>query len=699
MSKKPYFPIALDTEVTYIKGVGPNRASKLKKNCIEVLSDLLYHFPRRYIDRTNILSINKLQIGQQGLIVGKISSANIKQARKRRFFELGVNDNTGNIKCIWFRGLSWISEKFKVGESIAIYGKVEFYNGFRIIHPEFDLLDENEDPINTGKIISIYPSNSELKSVGIDSRGFRRIINNALDGISASIDDFLIESHKKENNIISLNNAIKWIHQPETMEELNLAINRLKFDEHFFMQLLMAIKKYNYKKNSTEKFISKDNYVTKIYKQLPFELTNSQINVLKEIRKDLGESTSMNRLIQGDVGSGKTIVAILASGIAVDNSTQVAIMAPTEILAEQHYNSFKSYCSKIDLRCELLISDIKKNQKENLINDIKAGEVDIIVGTHALIQENIKFYNLGLAIIDEQHRFGVEHRKNLINKAKHPNVLAMPATPIPRTLSMTLHGDLDVSIIDEIPKDRIPIKTQIAYDDKLDSIYDFIKLELDKNRQCYIVYPIIEESETLDLEAANTAYENIKNNIYTNYNVGYLNGKMDKLERDRQMKLFIEGNIDILVSTTVIEVGIDNPNATVMLIENAERFGLTQLHQLRGRIGRGKYQSYCILMQRKRSDLSDYRLKVMENTSNGFKISDEDLKLRGPGEFFGKKQHGYLKTKIADIAKDGEIIELSRNLAFKIIKNDNELKLSKNSKIRLELIDKYKNMLEFINIG
>tara|TARA_B100000700_G_scaffold326732_1_gene439171 strand:- start:1590 stop:2384 length:795 start_codon:yes stop_codon:yes gene_type:complete len=264
---------------------------------------------------------------------------------------------------------------------------------------------------------------------------------------------------------------------------------------------------------------------------------------------------------------------------------------------------------------------------------------------------------------------------------------------------MTLHGDLDVSIIDEIPKDRIPIKTQIAYDDKLDSIYDFIKLELDKNRQCYIVYPIIEESETLDLEAANTAYENIKNNIYPNYNVGYLNGKMDKLERDRQMKLFIEGNIDILVSTTVIEVGIDNPNATVMLIENAERFGLTQLHQLRGRIGRGKYQSYCILMQRKRSDLSDYRLKVMENTSNGFKISDEDLKLRGPGEFFGKKQHGYLKTKIADIAKDGEIIELSRNLAFKIIKNDNELKLSKNSKIRLELIDKYKNMLEFINIG
>lgn len=699
MIKKSYFSKTLETEITYLKGVGPNRGNKLKKYGIEVLSDLLYHFPRRYIDRSNILLINKLKIGEEGLIVGKIISANIKQTKKRRFFELEIKDETGSIKCIWFRGLSWISEKFVIGESIAIYGKIEFYNGFRLIHPEFDLLDENENPINTGKIISIYPSNSDLKSVGMDSRGFRRVITHAIDNINISIDDFFDKSTLESEQLITLKKALVEIHRPKSMNTLNLSIKRLKFNEHFFMQLLMAIKKSNYKKNKSKQFTSKDNYVSKIYKLLPFNLTNSQIRVLKEIRADLESSNPMNRLIQGDVGSGKTIVAILASAIAIDNTAQVAIMAPTEILAEQHFNSFKSYCDKIDVSCELLISDIKKKEKEKIIGDLRSGDINIIVGTHALIQENIEFKNLGLSIIDEQHRFGVVHRKNLIKKAKDSNVLAMTATPIPRTLSMTLHGDLDISIIDEIPKNRIPIKTKIVNENHLDSIYQFIMKELKNKRQCYIVYPIIEESESLDLEAANTAYKNIKKNIFKNFGVGYLNGKMNKIARDEQMRLFISGDIDVLVSTTVIEVGIDNPNATIMLIENAERFGLTQLHQLRGRIGRGNYQSYCMLLQRKRSLLSDHRLKVMENTVNGFKISDEDLKLRGPGEFFGKKQHGYMKTKIADIPQDLEIIDRARNLAFNIIYKDDELKFPENKKIRHELINKYSNMLEFVNIG
>ena len=699
MIKKSYFSKTLETEITYLKGVGPNRGNKLKKYGIEVLSDLLYHFPRRYIDRSNILLINKLKIGEEGLIVGKIISANIKQTKKRRFFELEIKDETGSIKCIWFRGLSWISEKFVIGESIAIYGKIEFYNGFRLIHPEFDLLDENENPINTGKIISIYPSNSDLKSVGMDSRGFRRVITHAIDNINISIDDFFDKSTLESEQLITLKKALVEIHRPKSMNTLNLSIKRLKFNEHFFMQLLMAIKKSNYKKNKSKQFTSKDNYVSKIYKLLPFNLTNSQIRVLKEIRADLESSNPMNRLIQGDVGSGKTIVAILASAIAIDNTAQVAIMAPTEILAEQHFTSFKSYCDKIDVSCELLISDIKKKEKEKIIGDLRSGDINIIVGTHALIQENIEFKNLGLSIIDEQHRFGVVHRKNLIKKAKDSNVLAMTATPIPRTLSMTLHGDLDISIIDEIPKNRIPIKTKIVNENHLDSIYQFIMKELKNKRQCYIVYPIIEESESLDLEAANTAYKNIKKNIFKNFGVGYLNGKMNKIARDEQMRLFISGDIDVLVSTTVIEVGIDNPNATIMLIENAERFGLTQLHQLRGRIGRGNYQSYCMLLQRKRSLLSDHRLKVMENTVNGFKISDEDLKLRGPGEFFGKKQHGYMKTKIADIPQDLEIIDRARNLAFNIIYKDDELKFPENKKIRHELINKYSNMLEFVNIG
>jgi ATP-dependent DNA helicase RecG len=699
MIKKSYFSKTLETEITYLKGVGPNRGNKLKKYGIEVLSDLLYHFPRRYIDRSNILLINKLKIGEQGLIVGKIISANIKQTKKRRFFELEINDQTGSIKCIWFRGLSWISEKFEIGESIAIYGKIEFYNGFRMIHPEFDLLDENEDPINTGKIISIYPSNSDLKSVGMDSRGFRRIINHAIENIEFSITDFFDRATLELEQLITLKKALIDIHQPKNMDTLDQSIRRLKFNEHFFMQLLMAIKKSNHKKNRTKQFISKDDYVSKIYKLLPFNLTNSQIRVLKEIRGDLESSNSMNRLIQGDVGSGKTIVAILASAIAIDNTSQVAIMAPTEILAEQHFNSFKSYCDRINLSCELLISDIKKNMKEKIIADLKSGNINIIVGTHALIQENIEFKNLGLSIIDEQHRFGVEHRKNLIKKAENSNVLAMTATPIPRTLSMTLHGDLDISIIDEIPKNRIPIKTKVVNENHLDSIYQFIMKELKNKRQCYIVYPIIEESESLDLEAANTAYKNIKENIFKDFKVGYLNGKMNKVERDKQMSLFISGNIDVLVATTVVEVGIDNPNATIMLIENAERFGLTQLHQLRGRIGRGEHQGYCMLVQRKRSLLSDHRLKVMENTANGFKISDEDLKLRGPGEFFGKKQHGYMKTKIVDIPRDFEIIGQARKLAFNIISKDDELKLPENQNIKHELFDKYSNMLEFINIG
>ena len=699
MIKKKYSQKTLDTEITYLKGVGPNRGRKLQRYGIKTLADLLHHFPRRYIDRSNILLINKLKIGEEGLIVGKIISANIKQTKKRRFFELEINDKTGFIKCIWFRGLSWISEKFEVGESIAIYGKLEFYNGFRMIHPEFDLLDENEDPINTGKIISIYSSNSDLKSVGMDSRGLRRIVNYAINNIELSIEDFFDKSILQSEELMILEKSFLQIHQPDNMDTLKSSIARLKFNEHFFMQLLMAIKKSNYKKNRTTQFISEDNYVTKIYKLLPFKLTNSQIKVLKEIRADLESSKSMNRLIQGDVGSGKTIVAILASAIAIDNSAQVAIMAPTEILAEQHFNSFKSYCNKINLRCELLISDIKKNEKQKIVDDLKSGDINIIVGTHALIQENIEFNNLSLSIIDEQHRFGVEHRKSLIKKAQNSNVLAMTATPIPRTLSMTLHGDLDISIIDEIPKNRIPIKTKIVSENHLNSIYKFIMKELENKRQCYIVYPIIEESESLDLEAANTAYNYIKKNIFQNFKVGYLNGKMNKIERDEQMNLFVNGKIDVLVSTTVIEVGIDNPNATIMLIENAERFGLTQLHQLRGRIGRGQYQSYCMLVQRKKSLLSDHRLKVMENTSNGFKISDEDLKLRGPGEFFGKKQHGYMKTKLADISQDSEIIDRARSLAFNIISKDDELKSPENKKIKNELIDKYSDMLEFINIG
>tara|TARA_A100001011_G_scaffold344487_1_gene379499 strand:- start:87 stop:1988 length:1902 start_codon:yes stop_codon:yes gene_type:complete len=633
------------------------------------------------------------------MIVGKIISLDIKQARKRRFFEITINDGSGTLKCIWFRGLSWISEKFSLNETIAVYGKIEFYNGFRLIHPEFDMLDDNEDPINTGKIISIYPSNTDLKSVGIDSRGFRRLLNSAIEKSKSSISDFYSSRILKSNGLTNLTSALENIHKPENQIKLDNAIYRLKFDEHFFLQLILALKRSSLKRNKTIKFTNKDNFVKKIFNQIPFNLTNSQIKVLKDIRDDLSSDKSMNRLIQGDVGCGKTVVALLAAAIAIDNSSQVAIMAPTEILSEQHYNSFKDYCDAVGISCELLIGNLNKKEKDYINERLKSGKIDIVIGTHALIQEKINFKNLGLAIIDEQHRFGVEHRKMLIKKSKNPNVLAMTATPIPRTLSMTLHGDMDISIINELPKNRIPIITKIVNEDRLESIYEFIKKEMKEKRQCYIVFPIIEESESLDLEAAQTSYENIKNNILPDYKIGYIHGKMKKNERDVQMDKFINGEINLLVSTTVIEVGIDNPNATVMIIENSERFGLTQLHQLRGRIGRGAQQSYCILVQRKNTPIANHRLKVMENTLNGFKISDEDLKLRGPGEFFGKRQHGYLKTKIADISKDLDIIKFARNLAFDIVQDDCELKNPEHKNIKNELIYRYSNMLEFIDIG
>ena len=463
------------------------------------------------------------------MIVGKIISLDIKQARKRRFFEITINDGSGTLKCIWFRGLSWISEKFSLNETIAVYGKIEFYNGFRLIHPEFDMLDDNEDPINTGKIISIYPSNTDLKSVGIDSRGFRRLLNSAIEKSKSSISDFYSSKILKSNGLINLNSALENIHKPENQRKLDNAIYRLKFDEHFFLQLILALKRSNLKRNKTIKFTNKDNFVKKIFNQIPFNLTNSQIKVLKDIRDDLSSEKSMNRLIQGDVGCGKTVVALLAAGIAIDNSSQVAIMAPTEILSEQHYNSFKGYCDAVGISCELLIGNLNKKDKDYINERLKSGAIDIIIGTHALIQEKINFKNLGLAIIDEQHRFGVEHRKMLIKKSKNPNVLAMTATPIPRTLSMTLHGDMDISIIDELPKNRIPIITKIVNEDRLESIYEFIKKEMKEKRQCYIVFPIIEESESLDLEAAQTGYENIKNNIFQDYKIGYIHGKMKKM--------------------------------------------------------------------------------------------------------------------------------------------------------------------------
>ena len=438
-------------------------------------------------------------------------------------------------------------------------------------------------------------------------------------------------------------------------------------------------------------------YVKKMYNNLGFELTNAQINVLKDIRKDLALKKPMNRLIQGDVGCGKTIVAMLTSAIVVASGAQVAIMAPTEILAEQHFDSFKEYCKVLNIECDLLISNLDSKKKESIYKELKSNKIKIIVGTHALFQKKVIFKNLGLVIVDEQHRFGVEQRKNLIIKGEHVNILAMTATPIPRTLTFALHGDMDLSWIDEQPKNRIPIKTKIINKKNIDDVYNIMKNEMGKGRFCFIVFPIIQESEKIDAEDAESAYAEFSEKIFKNYTLGFLHGKLKKDEKKTLMDKVNNNEIQCLVSTTVVEVGINNTNATVMVIENAERFGLTQLHQLRGRVGRGAYQSYCYLIERKKSSIANKRLKILEKTLNGFEIADQDLKLRGPGEFFGTKQHGYMSNKLLDIANDGKIIRHARTIAFSIINDDSELKNHIN--LKNKLLEDYSSILKFVNIG
>ena len=698
-STTTYYQTNLTTDINYLKGVGPQRGRALKKYGIENVGQLLYHFPRRYLDRTNIKSIRETKLGEEAVIIGKVISFGMKQARKRRYFQLNLNDSTGYLTCVWFNSISWIIDKFQIGDNIAVFGKLEFRKGFQIIHPEFDILEIGEDPVNTGKILSQYPSSADLKAVGLEGRGFRRIISTALDLVSESIVDYFTTDFIKKENLCSLKNALLQIHNPTDLNSLQKAIYRLKYDEHFFLQLLMALKKQAKKEQSGKVFAKRGKYEKDIFNSLEFTLTDSQINVLKEIRNDLADNSPMNRLIQGDVGSGKTIVAVLASSIVISHGSQVAVMAPTEILAEQHYNSFLKFCKPININVKLLTGNLNKLEKDKIYFELKSGLIDLIIGTHALIQEKIIYKDLGMIIIDEQHRFGVEQRKILIEKGNSPEVLALTATPIPRTLAFTIHGDMNVSIIDELPKNRLPIKTKIVESFEMQQIYNFAKKEMDAGRQCFIIYPIIEESEKMDWKASDTGYKKLSKTIFKDYSVGYIHGKMSKEKRDQEMLAMERNEIQCLVSTTVIEVGIDIPNATVMIIENAERFGLTQLHQLRGRIGRGEKQSYCILVKHKNNPDSEHRLQIMETINNGFKISDEDLKLRGPGDFFGTRQHGYIKSKLANFIEDGPIIRKTRNKAFKIIQDDPKLESYHNKKIKLQFKENYRHMLEFVNIN
>lgn len=689
-----------NTPVRYIKGVGQKRAVALQKAGIETLIDLLYHFPLRYLDRSNLVKIAQLPIGKEVTFVGRVISVDVVRGR-REYLQVLVGDDSGFIYCIWFNGIQYMKKVFKRGELVAFSGKVDYFRRPVMVHPDYDKLEKSEwDTLHTSRIIPVYPSTGELKKVGLDSRGLRKIMKPIVGNLDETVKEVLPPSVLKRQGLPGINRAFTQIHFPDSKDELEKAIRRFKFQELFFLQLLLGVKRLGIKQTpKLHKYSGIGNYFKAIYDNLPFELTGAQRRVIKEIWRDMKGSSVMNRLLQGDVGSGKTIVALFTASIAIGNGYQVAFMAPTEILAEQHFRNLKKYCDKVGISVGLLIGGQGKREREEILERIKSGDINLVVGTHALIQQGVEFKNLSLVIIDEQHRFGVAQRSQLIGKGFNPDVLVMTATPIPRTLSMVVHGDMDVSVINEMPKHKAKIITRLVTRQKLPIVYQFIRERVkERGEQAYIVYPLIEESEKVDLKAAVREYEYLKEKVFPDINLGLLHGKMSSAEKDEVMRKFLEGTINILVCTTVIEVGIDNPNATIMVIENAERFGLTQIHQLRGRVGRGSRTGICVLVEGKQTENSRRRLRVLLSTANGFEISEEDLKLRGPGEFFGTRQHGFPRMKIADILRDREILYRAREEAFSLLKDDPHLRRQENINTREHLLSYYSDYLEYVDV-
>ena len=696
----------LNTSIDYLKGVGPNRAEILKKELkIFTYNDLLNFFPYRYIDRTKFYNINEIQKSNADVqIIGKFTDVyyfkNIKSNRLIGTFKNG----TDTIEIVWFKGAKWIEKSIKLNTDYVLYGKPNWYlNNFSIAHPELDLLSEFTKKQVNG-LLPIYSSNERILSRGITNKFFREVIYNILKYSS----DYLKENLSKEINekysLISKQQAYKNIHFPSDHELLSKAEFRLKYEEFFYLQLEFLMS--NISKKSKFKgfnFSKVGNSFNDFYKSyLPFSLTNAQKRVIKEIRKDFSSNAQMNRLLQGDVGSGKTIVALLSSLIAIDNDFQVCFLAPTEILAHQHFNSLKDSLTKIKVNVSILTGSSTKKDRVELFSNLAKGNINILVGTHAVLEDNVRFKNLGFVIIDEQHKFGVAQRSKLWKKNTNPpHVLVMTATPIPRTLAMSVYGDLDISIIDELPPGRKAVKTVHRSDRNRLEIFKFLKDEIKKGRQVYIVYPLIEESKKLDYKDLMDGYESISREFpKSEYQISILHGRMKSEDKAIEMKRFKDGKTNIMVSTTVIEVGVNIPNASVMVIESSEKFGLSQLHQLRGRVGRGSENSYCILMSsNKLSSDARKRIKTMTNTNDGFKVAEVDMEIRGPGNLLGTQQSGLLNLKIANIITDKEILESARKDVKEIISNDQKLIKSQNKVIKEEFDKKTKNTLLWKHIS
>ena len=680
--------VDLKQSVQYVKGVGPNRAKVLNGIGIRTLEDLITYFPRTYEDRSKPKKISTLVDGEEALIEVMATSnmSEVRIGKNRTILKLIVRDETAACIITWFNQ-SYLKGKFKLGQRYKFYGKVQVkYGKVEMINPVYDI---EENTKNTGKIIPIYPLTYTLKQSAI-----RNAIENGLKMVNGKLEENMPEYLLEEYHLMERNRAMKQIHFPDNFEEYSGARTRLVFEELLSMQLALSGLKNKYDNENDGIAYRTDVKMSDVINALPFKLTKAQLKVLEEIDHDMESKKPMNRLLQGDVGSGKTVVSIISAYKAVKCGYQVAIMAPTAILAEQHMQEFTKLLEPFGIKCELLLGGTKVKKRREILENLENGTIQILIGTHALLVDDVIFKNLGLVVTDEQHRFGVRQRGNIVAKGNNPDVLVMTATPIPRTLALILYGDLDISIIDELPPNRKKIETYAVTKNMEERVNNFIRKNVDEGRQVYVVCPLVEENEEIEAKSVVELEAKYETEIFSNYRVRYLYGKMKQKEKDEIMQEFKQGNIDILVSTTVIEVGVNVPNASLMIIENAERFGLAQLHQLRGRVGRGEYQSYCVLKYEGNSPEIRQRMKIMSQTNDGFIIAEKDLELRGSGEFFGTKQHGIPEFKIANLFEDIEILKSVQSVALKIENTDKKLEKEENKRLRKLVDDRFTKRVE-----
>ncbi len=692
MVKKTY--LKLDSQVQYIKGIGPKRSLYFKKIGVETVNDLLFLVPRRYIDYSDIFKIKNLQINNEATVIGKIQLVELQKIKNRvNLTKILLTDNSGSINIKWFNRPD-LKKKFKVGDWLLISGKVSFFYDRQFVNPLYEIISEEEIMEKThGSIIPVYPLTE-----GLSLWDIKRAIKISLDACLDEIRETLPQSITKKRNLMSLNEAVYNLHFPTKIEKAIAARRRLVYDEFFFFELILAKRKMKFMNETGIPLKENGRLTEKFVRLLPFQLTKGQTEVIKSIVNNMEQFRPMNRLLQGDVGSGKTIVALYAMLVSVENGYQSVLMAPTEILAEQHFIVLSEILKKLNVESLLLTSSIKGDERQTTIQKIHSGEAQIIFGTHALIEEEIMFKNLGLAVVDEQHRFGVMQRAALVNKGINPDFLVLSATPIPRTIALTLYGDLDISMLKEKPPSRGEVITKIVNEKKKGTTFEFVRQEVSKGRQVFVICPIIEKSETLDLKSVNEVYQEITS-AFPECSVGVIHGRLKTAERMSIMNEFRCGNLSILVATTVIEVGVDIPNASVMLIEHPERFGLAQLHQLRGRIGRGAQKSYCFLFLNRYVPPETFeRISFFEKNNDGFALAQKDIKLRGPGEILGKKQHGLPDIKIGDLEADKDLLFLARDDAFELVKKDPEISSSEYYVIRRKL-NKLAKKAQLLRIG